>query len=633
MSGSSSRRFLADAAALLEQFRREAGVSGASPAIPVGPAEAGLRAALEAAEAKRRTLEDELAQARRDAAAADEENRLLSAAVERDAAHAADAAALRARAAETESRANALKERVVLLEADGVRLESLRRKAERAAAEAEAQSRAVEEALRRELRTAHDALDRAASEAGSFEARWKEEKRVLLARAAEFERRLIAGETSGLRSEIQKTQSAAETLGHELVTSRAEAEQAQRALLERLSDVEKSLAAAQGAGESALHDRLRESQAAAESLRRELAASRAEGERAQNDLLARLADLEKSVAQAPDWVDSAMREDLRRAQVEAEALRQQLAAERAAGEERELALRREAASVRAAAAAREQELRRDVEERERRARAEVLEAKAALEKALAKPTEEELLAASAADLPEMPPFVQPSVEPVLDPGWSRLMRLVRPPVEAAYAHLRRLSGTAMTNGQKALLRLAAASLAQASDSLSSVELSLEDSPAPSAPASILPVLEPCLTSWEPAFRQRGVTLAREWPASLPEAAFEPKALRVIVHHVLRNVLEAVPRGGRLSVKASRAPDGALRLEFVDDGPGFPSEWLARRFEPFAAPRRGRAGLGLSLVRRTLRRWGGEAEAANVAPGRGARLTCVFAPPPPARPAK
>ena len=226
------------------------------------------------------------------------------------------------------------------------------------------------------------------------------------------------------------------------------------------------------------------------------------------------------------------------------------------------------------------------------------------------------------------PFISPALEPLLDPGWARLLRLVRPPVEAAYAHLRRLSSTALTAGQKTLLRMAAASIASASDSLSSVELSLEDGPAPAAPSPLLPVLDSSLTAWEPAFRGRGVALTREFIAPLPETAHSPKELRIALHHVLRNVLEAVPRGGRLAVRAARAPDGGLRVDFTDDGPGFPAEWLARRFEPFAAPRRGRAGLGLSIVRRTLRRWGGDAEAANIKPGRGAKLTLLFAPPPP-----
>lgn len=225
------------------------------------------------------------------------------------------------------------------------------------------------------------------------------------------------------------------------------------------------------------------------------------------------------------------------------------------------------------------------------------------------------------------PFVQPALEPVLEPGWARLLRLVGPPIEAAYAHLRRLSAAPLSPGHRALVRLSAASIAQAADALSSVELVLEDAPPAEPPSSVQPVLESALAAWESSFRRQGVRLVREAVSPLPAAAHEPKALRVVLYHILRNALEALPRGGKLAVRSARAADGSLRLEFRDDGPGYPAQWLERRFQPFASPRRGRAGLGLALVRKTLRRWGGDAEAANGADGRGACLVLSFAPPP------
>lgn len=223
-------------------------------------------------------------------------------------------------------------------------------------------------------------------------------------------------------------------------------------------------------------------------------------------------------------------------------------------------------------------------------------------------------------------FTQPSLEPILEPGWFRLLRLIRPPIEAAYAQLRRLSASPLSPGHRALVRLSAASIAQAADALSSVELVLEEAPPPEDPSSVQPTLESTLAAWEPSFRRQGVSLVRETAPALPAAAHEPKALRVILYHLLRNALEALPRGGKLTVRSSRAGDGSLRLDFRDDGPGYPAQWLASRFLPFAFPRRGRAGLGLALVRKTMRRWGGDAEASNGAGGRGASLILSFAPP-------
>ncbi len=305
-----------------------------------------------------------------------------------------------------------------------------------------------------------------------------------------------------------------------------------------------------------------------------------------------------------------------------EALEQALAIAR---QESEAAppLRRELEKLKVLAEEREMTLRGKLDALERAL------ASARAEGALPLIGEEPLL--SEPDLPDLPDFIAPNLEPVLDPGWGRLLRLVRPSVEAAYAHLRRLSAAPLKPGAKSLVRLAAASIGAAVDSLSSIELALAEGPAPAEPAPVLPALEQALSAWEPALRKRGITVTRDLPRALPAAPHEPAPLRVLVYHVLRNVLEAVPKGGKLLVKASKTPEGALRVEFADDGPGFPGAWLERRFEPFVSPRKGHAGLGLSIVRRTLRRWGGDAEASN-ARERGARLVLTFAPPLPPGPA-
>jgi signal transduction histidine kinase len=488
-------------------------------------ARAGAQRELAAKSARVAALEADLETALTTAASLEAEASALREAAESRAASRADT---RSNADFAQRRASEAASRVSLLEAECVRLERLRHAADQATADAEAQGRAVAEALRREMRVIHASLDQAAVEAGAAEAKAR-------------------GEADALRGRLESA------------IARLQA-------LER----EKRLDQARGTGESAaVQTELLRAQAVAAAQRQELSNVRAEEGLLRRRAAEAQAALERIVAERPA--------ELERALASSQAAEAQIAS-----------LQMELVDARARAAAKE-----------------------AVDDA---------------------PYVSPALEPTLDPGWARLLRLVRPSVDAAYAHLRRLSGTALTAGQKTLLRMGAASIAQASDSLSSIELALEEGPAPGAPSSVLPALEESLGAWEAAFRSRGVALAREVPATLPEAAHDPKELRVALHHVLRNALEAVPRGGRLAVRAWRGPDGALRVEFADDGPGFPAEWLARRFEPFAAPRRGRAGLGLSLVRRTLRRWGGDAEAANGASRKGARLTLIFAAPPPPAPA-
>ena len=64
------------------------------------------------------------------------------------------------------------------------------------------------------------------------------------------------------------------------------------------------------------------------------------------------------------------------------------------------------------------------------------------------------------------------------------------------------------------------------------------------------------------------------------------------------------RGGRLSVRIRRDPDGVL-VELEDTGPGIPAEVRTRIFEPFFTTKASGTGLGLAVVKRIVDGHGGE----------------------------
>ena len=104
--------------------------------------------------------------------------------------------------------------------------------------------------------------------------------------------------------------------------------------------------------------------------------------------------------------------------------------------------------------------------------------------------------------------------------------------------------------------------------------------------------------------------------------------------VLTNLLDNAIRHGRgRIVMGARRENGAVRLEIVDDGPGFAPDDLDHVFEPLfrsdraRAPATGGTGLGLAIARRLARAHGGDIEAAND-PAGGARATVTL---PAARP--
>lgn len=189
-----ARRRLEGAARTLGELSRFGGEAAPDPASEAAVA-SGLRAALAAARGALEEKARELESARLRARALERERDELSkrlAAIPLSAPE--PGAEERARRAEDEAKraredsareAASLGGRVALLQAEIVRLESLRRKAEDGVVQAELSRRSVEQALRGELREAHAATDRAAADAGARDAR-------AAAEASALQRRLEA---------------------------------------------------------------------------------------------------------------------------------------------------------------------------------------------------------------------------------------------------------------------------------------------------------------------------------------------------------------------------------------------------------------------------------------------------------
>ncbi len=97
----------------------------------------------------------------------------------------------------------------------------------------------------------------------------------------------------------------------------------------------------------------------------------------------------------------------------------------------------------------------------------------------------------------------------------------------------------------------------------------------------------------PEAARQGVRLASraDGPAHLDGNEVQ---LELVTHNLLRNALQATPRGGLVEAAVRRA-DGAVRLTVTDTGEGVPEELRERMFEPFVTTRQGRGGTGLGLA--------------------------------------
>ncbi len=118
-----------------------------------------------------------------------------------------------------------------------------------------------------------------------------------------------------------------------------------------------------------------------------------------------------------------------------------------------------------------------------------------------------------------------------------------------------------------------------------------------------------------------IELVRELDPALPPVAMDARLVRQAVLNVAVNAVQAMPRGGRITVRARREGDGAV-VEIEDTGAGIPDEVRERIFEPFFTTKASGTGLGLAVVRRIVEGHGGEVRVRSVA-GAGTTFTLIF----------
>jgi two-component system sensor kinase FixL len=90
---------------------------------------------------------------------------------------------------------------------------------------------------------------------------------------------------------------------------------------------------------------------------------------------------------------------------------------------------------------------------------------------------------------------------------------------------------------------------------------------------------------------------------LEPAVVDPDQIRLIIDNLLSNGLQAMPDGGRLTIR-TRSLGGALELGIEDTGLGISPEHLERIFEPLFTTKSKGIGLGLALAKRLAESNGG-----------------------------
>lgn len=87
----------------------------------------------------------------------------------------------------------------------------------------------------------------------------------------------------------------------------------------------------------------------------------------------------------------------------------------------------------------------------------------------------------------------------------------------------------------------------------------------------------------------------ELDESLPLAELDAAQLREVLLNLIHNAADAMPNGGKITIRTAAKPPGMITIEVQDEGKGIPPEHLNKLFTPFFTTKPVGKGTGLGLA--------------------------------------
>ncbi len=146
------------------------------------------------------------------------------------------------------------------------------------------------------------------------------------------------------------------------------------------------------------------------------------------------------------------------------------------------------------------------------------------------------------------------------------------------------------------------------------------------PLDVNALIEETLALLRHSFRAARIEVVTHLDPELPPVWADEGQLQQVLLNLFTNAIQAMPEGGRLSVRTElrAGTPKPIHLTVEDTGMGIPPEYLSRIFDFFFTTRadRGGTGLGLAIARQIVEAHEGTIEVES-APGRGTRFRLRF----------
>jgi two-component system NtrC family sensor kinase len=140
------------------------------------------------------------------------------------------------------------------------------------------------------------------------------------------------------------------------------------------------------------------------------------------------------------------------------------------------------------------------------------------------------------------------------------------------------------------------------------------------PTDVKAILDQVLGLSRKKCQEQGIEIDHRVDEPLPLLSLVPDQIEQVLLNLMLNAIDAMPEGGRLSIRTSptHSPAG-LRISFTDTGAGIPADVLPHIFDPFFSTKPENLGMGLSICQDIIQQHGGHI-AVESQPGQGSRFT-------------
>lgn len=114
---------------------------------------------------------------------------------------------------------------------------------------------------------------------------------------------------------------------------------------------------------------------------------------------------------------------------------------------------------------------------------------------------------------------------------------------------------------------------------------------------ICKIIEDVLSLVAAKAQKEDIEIIKEYDI-MPELIVDPEFIKTCLYNVILNAFQAMPNGGRLTVRTRQADD-KFSVTIEDTGVGIPEEKVGKVFDPFFTTKSKGLGLGLALTKRVI----------------------------------